>query len=126
MNELTISKTELSVMEAIWQHFPCSAEQVIERLNQNGQWHEKTAKTLIYRLLKKGAIEHQKKGRQYWYSPCIEREVFKQQQSNSFVGEVFNGKVSHLVAAFAQDNSLSQSDVSELKAIIEQWEQNND
>lgn len=126
MNQYNISKTELSIMEAIWQGYPCSAEQVIERLNQVSEWHEKTAKTLLYRLLKKGAIKHQKKGRQYWYSACIERDEFKKQQSNSFVGEVFNGKVSHLVAAFAQENSLSQSDVSELKAIIDQWEQNND
>lgn len=126
MNKFNISKTEIFVMEAIWQGEPCSAEQVIERLNRSGEWHEKTTKTLLYRLLKKGAIEHQKKGRQYWYSACIQKEEFRKQQSNSFVGEVFNGKVSHLVAAFAQENSLSQSDVSELKAIIDQWEQDND
>lgn len=121
-----ISKTEFEVLEALWQKHPASANDIIERLNQTKEWHDKTVKTLLNRLVKKQALAYETDQRRYLYYPLIERESYIQKESKSLIERVFSGRVSPLVAGFAKHNQLKQDDVNELKKIISQWEQDND
>jgi predicted transcriptional regulator len=121
-----ISKTELKVLEAIWQGHPVTSSDIVDRLNQQEPWHDKTVKTLIGRLVKKQAITFQKQGKRYLYSPLISQKDYQAQQSHSVISGFFKGKVSPLIAMFAQQNKLQKEDIDELKQLIEQWEQEND
>lgn len=123
---MDISDSEYSVMCAIWQDNPCTAAQIVERLNQTEVWHEKTVKTLVGRLVKKGALTFEKQGKVYWYSSALDQNDYRQKKSLSFVEKLFDGKVSPLIAAFAKNNSLNKQDVEELKSIIDNWESTND
>ena len=78
-----ISKAEYEVLEVIWQKNPISAVEIVERLNTDRQWHEKTVKTLLNRLVKKEALGFEKEQRRYLYFPLIERESYQQQESQS-------------------------------------------
>ncbi|MET0982839.1 MAG: BlaI/MecI/CopY family transcriptional regulator [Telluria sp.] len=51
-----ISEAESSVMEALWEARPRTAEDVVAALRDRQAWREATVKTLLNRLLKKGAI----------------------------------------------------------------------
>ena len=42
-----ISKTESEVLEVLWRQHPASANEIIAKLNENKEWHEKTVKTLL-------------------------------------------------------------------------------
>jgi len=127
-----ISKTEFEVLEAIWHKFPASAQDIIARLNseitlnQEKQWHEKTVKTLINRMVKKGAIGFEKEGRRYFYSPLLEREAYQIKETRSIIDRLFGGRIAPLVAGFAKNQQLTKTDVDELKNLIKQWEQEND
>ena len=121
-----ISKTEFEVLDALWKQYPASANDIIQRLNQNKPWHEKTVKTLLSRLVKKHVIDFDKQQRSYLYFPLVERSTITQKESNSLVSRLFGGKVAPLVAGFANSDSLSKEDVEELKSLIKRWEQNND
>jgi len=121
-----ISKAEFEVLDALWQHHPASATEVIERLNENKEWHEKTVKTLLSRLVKKGAIDFEKEQRRYLYFPLIEKETYTTKESMSMVERMFSGKLSPLVAGFAKSKSIDKQDIDELKQIIADWEKNND
>jgi predicted transcriptional regulator len=52
--DVDISQAELEVMQAIWEGHPVTAAEVVNRLG-NKNWHEKTVKTFLSRLVKKGA-----------------------------------------------------------------------
>ncbi len=120
-----ISATEFAVLDALWQGYPASANQLISRLNQQKVWHEKTVKTLLNRLVKKQAISFEKQQRHYLYSPLLERDAYTQQQSQSFIERMFSGRISPLVAAFAKNKHLNAEDINELKAIVADWEAQN-
>ena len=124
--EPDISKTEFEVLDALWEQYPASANQIIQRLNRNKPWHEKTVKTLISRLVKKHVINFDKQQRSYLYFPLVERRPITEKESKSLVGRLFGGKVAPLVAGFANSDSLSKEDVEELKSLIKKWEQDND
>ena len=121
-----ISKSEFDVLNVLWKQYPASANEIIQLLNQNKPWHEKTVKTLINRLVKKHVINFEKQQRSYLYFPLVERNTYIEKESKSFVSRLFGGKVAPLVAGFANSDSLSQEDVDELKSLIKKWEQDND
>jgi predicted transcriptional regulator len=121
-----ISNAEFDVLDALWEGSPATSNQVIERLNKRKDWHEKTVKTLLGRLVKKEVISFEKQQRQYLYYPLIAREEYAKQETNSFVSRLFKGKIAPMVAGFANQNSLSKQDVQDLKALIEEWEKDND
>lgn len=121
-----ITKTEYEVLNALWEHYPASANDIIQRLNKNKQWHDKTVKTLLSRLVKKQVINFDKQQRSYLYFPLVERNTYTEKESKSLVGRLFGGKVAPLVAGFANSDSLSKEDIDELKTLIKKWEQDND
>ncbi|BDX04722.1 BlaI/MecI/CopY family transcriptional regulator [Planctobacterium marinum] len=123
---MDISKTELEIMQVLWKSHPLCAQDVISELNKQKAWHEKTAKTLLNRLVKKQAISFTKEGKRYLYSPLIAEKDYQQKESASFISRLFKGRVSPLVAGFAKQETLSEQDVEELKAIIADWEKNRD
>jgi BlaI family penicillinase repressor len=121
-----ITKTEFEVLDALWEQYPASANEIIQRLSQNKPWHEKTVKTLLSRLVKKHAIDFDKQQRSYLYFPLVERSTYIQKETKSLVSRLFGGKVAPLVAGFANSDSLSKEDVEALKSLIKKWEQDND
>lgn len=123
---IDISKTEYEVLDVLWEDHPASASDIIQRLNLNKVWHEKTVKTLLSRLVKKQVINFNKQQRSYLYYPLVERSAYTERESKSLVSRLFGGKVAPLVAGFANSDSLSKDDVDELKALIKKWEQDND
>lgn len=66
---MSISDAEAVVMQVLWDGAPRTAEEVVAALAQTG-WAEPTIKTLLNRLLNKGAIAAQKDGRKYLYTRC--------------------------------------------------------
>ena len=121
-----ITDTEFEVLDVIWNGYPVTSGEVVRRLNENKKWHDKTVKTLLGRLVKKQALGFEKLQRQYLYHPLIAREDYNKKETSSFVSRLFNGKIAPLVAGFANHNSLSKQDVDELKALIAQWDQDDD
>ena len=121
---IELSKAEFDVLEALWINYPATASQIIERLSDDKQWHEKTNKTLLGRLVKKGALTFEKEGRQYIYMPCIERADYTLKESQNFIERFFSGRIAPLVSGFAKSEQLSQQDINELKKVIDDWEKN--
>ncbi len=121
-----ISNAEFEVLDVLWQDYPASSSTLVERLNKRKDWHDKTVKTLLSRLVKKQVIDYEKDGRQYQYFPLIAREEYTQKEAKSFVSRLFNGKVAPLVAGFSSQKALSKEDVQELKELLAQWESDND
>ena len=83
-------------------------------------WAEPTIKTLLNRLLTKGAIAAERDGRRYLYRPLLQRQAWVEAQSQDFIGRVFEGRVAPLVAHFSERGQLSAQDIAELKKLIQE------
>ena len=51
-----ISNAEFEVLDVLWDDHPATSNDVVVRLNDKKDWHEKTVKTLLGRLVKKGVL----------------------------------------------------------------------
>lgn len=119
---MQISEAESAVMEVLWQRSPQAAEEVFAALAGRQDWQEATVKTLLNRLLNKGAIEAVKDGRRYLYSPTLRREDWVMGESESLLARLFDGRVAPLVAHFSQHRKLSSADVAELRRLVDSLE----
>ena len=117
---MQISEAESAVMDVLWRSHPLSAEDVVAALADSRQWQEATIKTLLNRLLNKGAVEAQKDGRRYLYSPLLKREEWMLDESQGLLERLFGGRVAPLVAHFSQHRKLSRKDIAELRRLLEE------
>lgn len=115
---MSISDAEAVVMEVLWQRHPQGADDVVAALSARSDWAEPTIKTLLNRLLNKGAIRAERDGRRYLYSPVLTREAWVAQQSEGLLERLFGGRVAPLVAHFSERGKLSEADIAELKRLI--------
>jgi BlaI family penicillinase repressor len=116
----SITEAESVVMEVLWQRSPVASEDVVAALTSQVHWREPTIKTLLNRLLKKGAISAEKVGRRYLYSPVLEREQWLSSESLGLVERLFGGRVAPLVAHFSKHRRLTKKDLAELRRLIEE------
>jgi predicted transcriptional regulator len=119
---IAISDAESRVMEVLWEASPLASEDIVTALSKPTGWHEKTVKTLLNRLLVKGAICAEKDGRRYLYSPLLRRKEWQRRESRSLLDRVFGGKVAPLLAHFSQHEKLTAKDVAELRKLIDSIE----
>jgi BlaI family transcriptional regulator, penicillinase repressor len=117
---ISISEAESVVMEVLWRRSPISTEDVMSALEPDGKWQETTVKTLLNRLLKKGAISARKDGRRYLYSPVLVRKQWLSDESTGFLNRLFGGRIAPLVAHFSTQRKLSKKDIADLKLLIQE------
>lgn len=115
---MQISEAEAVVMEVLWQRQPQAADEIVAALAGRSEWAEATVKTLLNRLLNKGAIRADKDGRRYLYAPVLTREAWVARQSEGLVERLFGGRVAPLVVHFSEQGRLTASDIAELKRLI--------
>jgi BlaI family penicillinase repressor len=119
---MKISTAESLVMEALWRKSPLTAEDVASSVGPEQNWTDTTVKTLLNRLLTKGAVEAARDGRRYLYAPKIARADYVQDESRTLIDRLFDGRLAPLVSHFAQTKQLSADDVAELKRLIAEIE----
>ncbi|QEE24093.1 BlaI/MecI/CopY family transcriptional regulator [Rhodanobacter glycinis] len=116
---ISISEAESLVMEPLWRESPLASEQIVAAVQADSDWHEKTIRTLLNRLLGKGAVSAEKDGRRYLYSPVLSREQWQSQESRNLLDRVFGGRVAPLLAHFSRHEKLSAKDVDELRKLLD-------
>jgi BlaI family transcriptional regulator, penicillinase repressor len=111
-------------MQLLWQHSPAAmtTEDLALVLQAQQGWQLTTIKTLLNRLLGKGAISAEVDGRRYLYSPVLQHQVWLAQQSTGLVDRWFGGQLAPLVAHFAAHRKLKRADVLALKQLLQAHE----
>ena len=117
-----ISETEWDVMKICWSQPHASAQEIIDTLAAQDDWHPKTVKTLLNRLVKKRARGFKKEGRAYLYHPLVIEKECVAAESRSFLDRVFGGSLSPMLAHFVEHRKLSPTEIAELKTLLKQKE----
>lgn len=118
-----ISDAEWEVMKVLWGKSPATAEDVVGCLNAKTTWKPKTVMTLLNRLVKKGALGYEKKGRAYHYFPEFDEAECVRAEGASFLQRVYDGASKPMLVNFLKDANLSKEDIEELKGILDERDQ---
>src|ERR1700761_6262438 len=103
---MNITKAESQVMASLWREGPLTADEIVAQVAAPQGWGEATVKTLINRLLKKKAIGSEREGGRPQYRALVERADYVQIESQGLLDRLFEGRLTPLVAHFAEHRSL--------------------
>jgi BlaI family penicillinase repressor len=121
--KIQISAAESQVMEALWAKSPLTPEEIIAATADANDWGSGTVRTLINRLLRKGALKGARRDGGYYYTPLISRADYVQSESQMLLDRLFGGRVAPLVAHFVTQQKLTAADIKKLKKLIEEMEE---
>lgn len=121
MNAPNISESEWAVMEVLWERSPQAASVVAKALHESTGWAENTVRTLLTRLVEKGALKIVEPGpTPKHYAPAVSRESCVKAESESFLDRIFQGAAKPLLVHFVRDARLSRDEIRELKTLLDE------
>jgi BlaI family transcriptional regulator, penicillinase repressor len=113
-----ISDAEHAVMEALWEKSPQTAVEVCGSVCGERGWSMPTVKTLLSRLVAKGAVGTEPDGRRFLYSPLLDRDEYVGGESRRLVDRLFGGRAAPLFAHLAEAEALSSDDIAEIERLL--------
>ncbi|MEO8142102.1 MAG: BlaI/MecI/CopY family transcriptional regulator [Sphingomicrobium sp.] len=117
-DDVRISEAELDIMAVLWADAPLSAVDIASRVPASRDWSPTTVKTMLARLVEKGALASEAQGRRFLYRPLVERSSLANAQAGRLVDRLFGGRVSPLVAHLAERRDLEPEDLAALEKLI--------
>ncbi len=111
---MKLSNTEWQVMNALWQRYPATAREVAERLEPDVNWAYTTIKTILTRLLAKGAVSERKRANTSVYEPLVSRKQARRSALRALADQAFNGAFGPLMHFLVEDRDLSAEQRNEL------------
>ncbi len=113
-----ISEAEFEVMKIVWKYAPISTNEITDKLLQTTSWSPKTIRTLIKRLVTKGALTYEKQSRVFVYTPLVQENEYISQKSSSFLARFYGGNLTNMVSAYIEDDKLSETEIEQLRSIL--------
>jgi BlaI family penicillinase repressor len=99
-NSPNISEAEWDVIKVIWDAGPLTAGQIVSALEGQKHWRPRTIKTLLSRLVKKGAVKAVVQDKRYVYRAAVTHQQAARHEARSFLSRVFDGALVPAVATF--------------------------
>jgi BlaI family penicillinase repressor len=117
-----VSNAEWEVMKVLWEKEPMAARDVFAALPQGHGWAYKTVKTLLSRLVAKGALGYEQVGNSYLYRPAYTRGQMTRKEVKGFVDRVLSGSPLPMLARFIEEHELTPAEIEHLRHLLEQKE----
>lgn len=119
MKEMQMGTIESRFADIIWQNEPIYSSELAKKSEELLKWKKSTSFTVLKRLCNKGIFKNEK-GK---VTSLISRREFYSIQSENFVNETFDGSLPAFIAAFTARKKLNADELSELRRIIEEYEE---
>lgn len=114
-NVPSLAPAEWEVMKTLWDQGPMAARDVFAALPPSNDWAYKTVKTLLSRLVAKGAVDYDQVGNSYLYRPVAVREEVTLEELRGVVERIMGEAVSPVLAHFIEQADLSSDEIDQLK-----------
>lgn len=123
MEQIHLTGSEWNILSCLWEDSPQTVMQLVARLSDQVGWAKSTTITTLRRMEEKGLVHCKIVGRARSYSPAVEREQAVVAETHSFLDRVYRGSVGLMMSAMVQRQELTEEDMRQLRAILDQAEE---
>lgn len=120
---MKFTETEWQIMTSLWDKNPATARQILERMPEEISWAYTTIKTMLTRLVTKGAVLEEKMGNIGVYSPAVTRERARKSAVKSLIAIAFGGAVDPLLTFVMAEKKLDEKKRQEILRILAEVEE---
>ena len=115
MSDLKMGTAEARFADIIWEKAPITSGQLAQIGLAEFNWKRTTSHTVLNRLCDRGLFQKENGV----VTSLISREEYYARHSETYVEETFGGSLPAFLAAFGTRKKLSDSEVDELKKLID-------
>lgn len=116
------TESELEILQILWQAGPSSVRFVNERLNKQREVGYTTTLKLMQLMVEKGLAGRDTSSRTHIYKALAPERDTQQRLLDQFMNKAFRGSAASLVMQALGNHQASQSELDEIKALIEKIE----
>ena len=113
-----LSRAEYDILNIIWPKGRLSIREVHDELQSTYQWAYSTTKTMMDRMVQKGLLQREEFHRIFLYKPLITKPQGLARWVQFFADRVLGMDYSSVVSLFANNNSLTENEIDELKELL--------
>ncbi len=117
--ETKLGVIETRFAELIWENEPIASGELVKLCEKELQWKKPTTYTVLRKLCEKGLFRNEDGA----VRSCISEQEFYARQSETFVDETFKGSLPAFFAAFTSRKALSETDIAEIRRMIEEYKE---
>lgn len=117
---MQLSEAEWKIMNVVWSRSPASARDVLEELGSETAWAYTTVKTMLSRLVEKGALGAHKRANTSLYEPLVTRAEARRSAVKSLLNRAFDGAFGPLAQFLSEDEALSKKDRETLRTMLDE------
>lgn len=114
-----IFESEYRFCLILWGHEPVNSTKLVELCKAQLGWSKATTYTVIRRLSERGVLKNENA----IVSSLVSKEQTQASRLEEMVEETFEGSMPAFIAAFSRSKKLSRQEVEQLKALIENFEE---
>ena len=115
MHDTKLGTVEMQFAEIIWANAPLSSGTLVTLCAEQLGWKKSTTYTVLKKLCTRGLFRNENRT----VTPLITRAEYDAMQSTQFVEENCSGSLPAFLAAFTKKKALSQSEIDEIRAMID-------
>lgn len=119
MEDLRLGVVESKFADIIWRDEPLSSGELVKICEKELCWKKPTTYTVLRKLCERGIFKNENGT----VSSLISKQDFFAMQSERFVEETFEGSLPAFVAAFTKRKSLTKKEISEIRKLIDSYEE---
>ena len=114
-----IFESEYRFCLILWENEPVSSGKLVQLAKEALGWSKATTYTVIRRLSERGVVKNENT----IVTSLISKEEAQKARLEEMVEETFEGSMPAFIAAFSKSKKLSKSEVDQLKALIDSFEE---
>ncbi len=119
----SLSDAEWEVMNVLWARAEPMAARDVHAALGHRDWAMSTVRTLLSRLVAKGAIHFEAVANAYLYRPAIEREALARRELPGFIDRVLGGALTPALLRFIEQRGLTDDEADRLRELLQRRDQ---
>lgn len=118
-----LGDAELEIMLSIWAAGePVPSSYVQEKLRGSRDWALPAILTSLSRLVDKGFLACEKRGRSNWYRPLIQESEYKTAEGRGIIDRLYGSSFTGMVASLYNGKAIDGDDLAELRQYLDTLE----
>lgn len=113
-----LTEAELEFMTILWILGEASVNELLQNLPDGRKLAYTSVSTIMRILEQKGIVKTRKEGRGHIYIPLFTKEEYEKRALSHVIDKVFDSTPVALVKRLVDSNTLSRSDLEELRRIF--------
>jgi BlaI family penicillinase repressor len=115
---IELTEAEWTIIKAAWDHEPCTAPDIQQKLAKRTEWTYSTVRTLMDRMVAKELLTAEKVRNQTVYRTAVTRAQAQRGELLYALKHAFNGALTPMVQCLLETNDLSADELAELEKLI--------